>query len=150
MWLTRLTSSGSSDSAFKGRWYSNNNSYGWCGSPGSPAPAHLTQPSRKGNYQTTIVTEGVAHQAHQLWLIWLSLQGKQCCGSMIFWCRFRIRIRGSMPMTNGSGSWSCYFLLWPSRCQQKTNLKKVFCILLFEGHLHNFLKIKGQKEVTKQ
>ncbi len=29
----------------------------------------------------------------------------------------RIRIRGSMPLTNGSGS--CYFRHWPSRCQQK-------------------------------
>jgi hypothetical protein len=28
-----------------------------------------------------------------------------------------IRIRGSMPLTNGSGS--CYFRHWPSRCQQK-------------------------------
>ncbi len=32
-----------------------------------------------------------------------------------------IRIRGSMPRTNGSGSWtgSFYFRHWPSRCQQK-------------------------------
>jgi hypothetical protein len=31
----------------------------------------------------------------------------QCCGSMTFWgwIRIRIRIRGSMPLTNGSGSW---------------------------------------------
>ncbi len=29
----------------------------------------------------------------------------------------RIRIRGSMPLTNGSGS--CYFRHWPSRRQQK-------------------------------
>ncbi len=41
----------------------------------------------------------------------------------------RIRIRGSMPVTNGSGlgsglgsgSGSFYFQHWPSRCQQKTN-----------------------------
>ncbi len=32
-----------------------------------------------------------------------------------------IRIRGSMPLTSGSGSGSCYFCHWPSRCQQKTN-----------------------------
>ncbi len=32
----------------------------------------------------------------------------------------RMRIRGFMPLTNGSGSGSCYFLHWPSRCQQKT------------------------------
>jgi hypothetical protein len=48
----------------------------------------------------------------------------------------RIRIRGSMPLTNGSGfaSGSCYFHHRPSRRQQKTNFfKTVFCILLIEG-----------------
>ncbi len=44
----------------------------------------------------------------------------------------RIRICGSMPLTNGSGS--CYFRHWPSRCQQKL------------VHLHHFSKIKSQKE----
>ncbi len=45
-----------------------------------------------------------------------------------------IRIRGSMPLTNGSGcgSGSFYFYHRPSRCQQKTNLKKkFFCIEFF-------------------
>jgi len=31
----------------------------------------------------------------------------------------RIRIRGSMPLTNGSGSGSYYFRYWSSRCEQK-------------------------------
>jgi hypothetical protein len=31
----------------------------------------------------------------------------------------RIRILGSMLLTSGSGS--CYFRHWPSRCQKKTN-----------------------------
>ncbi len=31
-----------------------------------------------------------------------SYDSKQCCGSMTFW-------GGSMPLTNGSGSGSCYF-----------------------------------------
>ncbi len=46
-----------------------------------------------------------------------------------------IRIRGSMPLTNGSGfgSGSCYFRHWLSRRQQKTNLEKFLCLLLFEG-----------------
>ncbi len=35
-----------------------------------------------------------------------------------------IRIRGSMPLTNGSGS--CYFRHWPSRCQHKTNFLTQF------------------------
>ncbi len=37
----------------------------------------------------------------------------------------RIRIRGAMLLTNGSGSGSCYFYQWPSRRQQKSNLKKM-------------------------
>jgi hypothetical protein len=65
--------------------------------------------------------------------------GNQCCGSVTFWCGF------------GSGLGTCYFRHWPSRRQQKTNLlKKFFCLLICEGTLHNFSKIKSQKEVTKQ
>ncbi len=41
----------------------------------------------------------------------------------------QIRIRGSMPLTHGSGS--CYFRNWPSRRRQKANFKKrFFCLLL--------------------
>ncbi len=42
----------------------------------------------------------------------------QCCGSMTFFVWIRIRIRRSMPLTNGSGS-GCgpfYFHHCPSRC----------------------------------
>ncbi len=45
----------------------------------------------------------------------------------------RIRIRGSMPLNNGSGFGSCYFRHWPSRRQLNNNNKKFFCLLLFEG-----------------
>jgi hypothetical protein len=41
-----------------------------------------------------------------------------------------IRIRGSMPMTNGSGSESCYFRHWPSRRQQKTIFYIKVCLLI--------------------
>ena len=43
----------------------------------------------------------------------------------------RIRIRGFMPLTNGSGSF--YLSHWPSRCQQKTNffLKVIVVITLW-------------------
>ncbi len=57
-----------------------------------------------------------------------------------------IRIRGSMPLTNGSGS--CFFRHWPSRCQPKN----YFCSNIFSAyyclkvHLHNFPKKKSQKE----
>ncbi len=72
-----------------------------------------------------------------------------------------IRIRGSMPLTNGSGSgWgfgsgcgsaSSYFRHWPSRGQQKTNFLKSFSAFYFlKVHLHHFPKIKSEKDVTKQ
>jgi hypothetical protein len=46
------------------------------------------------------------------------------------------------------GSGSCYFRHWPSRCQQKTYfLTQLFLLITFcKVHLHNFLKIKSQKE----
>ncbi len=57
-----------------------------------------------------------------------------------------IRVRGSLPLTNGSGSGSCYFRQWPS----KRLFSMFFCLLLFEGTLHHFSKIKSHKEVTKR
>ncbi len=61
-----------------------------------------------------------------------------------------IRIRGSIPLTNVSGSGSCYFRHWPSRCQQKTNfLHNFFCLLLFEGTFTSFFEDKKSKRVTK-
>ncbi len=60
----------------------------------------------------------------------------------------RIRIRGSMPLTNGSGSF--YFHHWPSRCQQKTNFfKKFFCTVLFEDTFSSFFKDKKSKRSHK-
>jgi hypothetical protein len=66
-----------------------------------------------------------------------------------------IWIRGSMPLSNGSGFVSG-ILLFSSltfKMPPKINLKKsFFCLLLFEGtvHLHHFSKIRSKKEVTKQ
>jgi hypothetical protein len=42
----------------------------------------------------------------------------------------RIRIHGSMPLTNGSGSGSCYYRYCPSRCQQKTKFLTQFFLLI--------------------
>jgi hypothetical protein len=43
----------------------------------------------------------------------------------------RIRIRGSMPLTNGSGS---FYFITDLKMPIKADLKKqFFCILLFEG-----------------
>ncbi len=56
-----------------------------------------------------------------------------------------IQIRGSMLLTNGSGSF--YFHHWHSRCQQKTNFLQIVSAYYFlKVHLHHFSKIKSQKE----
>jgi hypothetical protein len=74
-----------------------------------------------------------------------SLTRIQCSGSMPFWGW--IRIRGSMPLTNRSGSGSCYFCHWPSRCQQKLIFNTIFSAYYFlKVHLHHFSMIKSQKE----
>ncbi len=52
----------------------------------------------------------------------------------------RIRIRGFVSLINGSGSGSCYFCHWPSRCQKK--LFKSFCLALFECTFTPFFKDK--------
>jgi hypothetical protein len=54
-----------------------------------------------------------------------------CIHDILVRIRIRVWIRGSMPLTNGSGS--CYFRH-----------------LLIEGTLTSFFKEKSQKEVTKQ
>ncbi len=62
----------------------------------------------------------------------------------------RIRIRGSMPLTSGSGfgCGSCTFCHWSSRRQQK--IYYFFTSFSFhhfwQVHLHHFLKIKVQKK----
>ncbi len=65
--------------------------------------------------------------------------------AILMW--IRIRIRGSLPLTDGSGfgSRSFYFHHWPSRRPQKTNI----CILLFEGTFTSFFKDKKSKRSHK-
>ncbi len=43
------------------------------------------------------------------------------------------RIRASDYNESGSCSGSCSFHQWLSRCKQKTNFIKFFCLILFEG-----------------
>ncbi len=67
----------------------------------------------------------------------------------------RIRIRGSVPLTKGSGfgsgSGSLYFRLWPSRWQLKIIGFKIFFAHYFLNLLlHHFSKIKSHNEFTKQ
>jgi hypothetical protein len=52
----------------------------------------------------------------------------------------RIRIHGSIPLTNGSGGDPAIFV----SVLQDVNKK------LLKVHLHHFSKIKSHKEVTKQ
>ncbi len=69
---------------------------------------------------------------------------------ILVWIRIWIWIRRSMTLTSGSGSGSCFFRHWPSRRQQKTNLKKkFFCLLLFEGTFKSFFKDKKSKRSHK-
>jgi len=70
---------------------------------------------------------------------------------ILVWIRIRIWIRGFMPLTDGSGSWSgsCYFPHWPSRCQKRFFfcLKVFFVYYFLKLHLHHFSKIKSHKTV---
>jgi hypothetical protein len=63
----------------------------------------------------------------------------------------RIWIRGSMPLTNRSGSGSCYFRHWPSQdAIKKTNFLKSFFVFYFlkvrTCTCTSFSKIKSQKK----
>ncbi len=62
----------------------------------------------------------------------------------------RIRIRRSMPVTNGSESVSC-ISSFTFKTPAKQLIKKVCLSIAFWRYiLHHFSKIKSQKEVTKQ
>ncbi len=63
----------------------------------------------------------------------------------------RIRICGSMPLTNGSGFRSCYFRHWLSRLHRKTNLKRVFLLITIWRYITStsFFKNKKSKRSHK-
>jgi hypothetical protein len=61
----------------------------------------------------------------------------------------RIRIRGSIPLANGSGSGSFYFIIDLQDANKKQTNKKFFCILLFEGTFTSFFKGKKSKRCHK-
>ncbi len=60
----------------------------------------------------------------------------------------RIRIRGSMSLTNGSGPGSCYFHHWPSRCQWKKLISFLsFSAFSFRRYIYIiFLRWKFKKK----
>jgi hypothetical protein len=98
--------------------------------PAHPHPPLLLSPQQVVTFQTSWVSPAV-FRIHDI----------------LGWIRIRIRILGSMLLTNGSGSGSCYFRHRPSRCQQKLIFNTVFSAYYFlKVHLHHFSKIKSQKE----
>ncbi len=80
----------------------------------------------------------------------------QCSGSMTFMCGSGSADPCLWLMDLDPGSGSCYFLHWPPRCHQKTNLKKSFSAYYFlkvPGTFSSFFndkKAKRSHEVTKQ
>ncbi len=72
---------------------------------------------------------------------------------ILVWIRIRIWIRGSMPLTNGSGcgSGSCYFfvIILSDANKKQYFLNKFFCLLLFEGTFASFFKDKKSKRSHK-
>jgi hypothetical protein len=66
----------------------------------------------------------------------------------VLWIRgilVRIRIRGSVSRTSGSGS--CFFRQWLTRCQQKIGFfSRVFCLLHFEGTCTSVLNSQKKSE----
>jgi hypothetical protein len=73
----------------------------------------------------------------------------QCCGSMTFW--IRIWIRGSMPLTNGSGcgSGSSYFRHSPSFTNKKLIFVKVLLLITFWRYMFIIFKDKKSKRSHK-
>ncbi len=60
----------------------------------------------------------------------------------------RIRIRRSMPLTNESGSRSCYFRQWPLRRQHK--IISVFAYYFLKVHLPSFKVIKKSQKTNRR
>ncbi len=73
---------------------------------------------------------------------------KQCFGAMTFWCGSGSADPCLWLMDPDPGSGSCYFRHRPSRCQQKTNFRKVFLLITFWRHIYIiFQKKKIQKQL---
>ncbi len=102
--------------------------------PPSQAPQLLSRALRAGDIRTGL----------KIWLLY---------NCILCFCDFclGIWIRGSMPLTYGSGfgAGSCYFWHCPSRWQQKLFFKTFFCWLLFKGTFTSFFKDKKSKKSGK-
>jgi hypothetical protein len=67
-----------------------------------------------------------------------------CCGSVTFCILARIRIRGSVLLTNGFSSETF------KMATKNYLVRSLFAYYFLKLHLHHFSKIKSYKEVTKQ
>ncbi len=66
---------------------------------------------------------------------------------ILVWIWIRIWIRGSMPLTDGSGS--CYFFSIDIQDARKNYFFKAFSLLQFEGTITSFFKDKKSKRSHK-
>jgi hypothetical protein len=96
--------------------------------------------SQKGRFGAQTKLNSSLELKEEERFIWIQIHG------ILVW----IRIRGSLPLTNGSETF--YFRHETSRRQQKKIIKKKsFSAYYFlKVHLNTFSKIKSKKEVTKQ
>ncbi len=104
-----------------------------CGLPSSRTRRGTRAPVAACESGATVSPDGLRYCWHQ------------CCGFMAFWC--------------GSGSGSadpCLWLMDPDPgifvidLQDANKKLIIFCLLLFEGTVTSFSKIKSQKAVTNQ
>ncbi len=131
----------------------------------SPSPSPARHRSRRNASRSPMSNRwearGVRNEKCEIFVVPLSeltyILDSYCTDAECWWlvdwkAVFRIHdilvwiwIRGSIPLTNGSGFGfgSCYFRHWPSRRQQNTSFKKVF--LLFTS----FFKDKKSKRSHK-
>jgi hypothetical protein len=73
---------------------------------------------------------------------------------ILVWIRILIWIRGSMPLTNGSGSGvdpdpAIFVIDLQDANQKQICLKKFFCLLLFEGTFTSFFKDKMSQKKSQ-
>ncbi len=81
-----------------------------------------------------LLVAGPGKYLHTMLCTHISRPHKKMAVSRIRDILVRVRIRGSVPMTYGSGS--CFFRQWLTRCQQKYVFKKVFGSLLFSRYIY--------------
>jgi hypothetical protein len=130
---------------------------GTCGSTSSPPTRTCATPARSApphSRQREIFTErrdlrlfsslfhtySIPHRFRPLALSTCNLHKRWVVGAInsSVVVQIRIRLIRASDQANGSGSGSCYFPPWPSRCQQKTFFLSYFAYYFLKVHLRNF------------